>query len=475
MMSDRTIPFKPLEGLMILILMAITVGLFITQYYAYAIVLPALLPVLIILARFPQIGYYLFVFLIPFDAYTQLSDAFQFLTFTKFVGLWIFFVVLLYCLVRKKIPFEIKSNLWPALSIFFVLGIVSTLISDYQLESANNLRQLLTAYIFFSLTMFFLSYKSLQRPILITLAISITISSLLSIVGFIFKIPLFAIDVESASLIRGIGGMQDPNMFSSTIIFGFPLLSYWFFSSRRLLEKLFIIALFTINIGAVILTYSRGGAIIALFTLFLIFIGNMHRFRPRYLGFVASLSTVALVATIILVPASYWERQKSISQKTEDSAIGARFSYLVVGWENFKEHPVLGTGPGSFKHVYAKSIYAPAFSYGGTSYERFAHNSYLEVIAGTGILGFSVFLLVIMLALTNFKTAKSNFLLSGKTDMAALVSTYRISFTALLLYFLILSNQYNKYFWICLAVSQILLNHSKNIMAERQSDSVPHI
>jgi putative inorganic carbon (HCO3(-)) transporter len=416
--TKDVIAFKPIEGFFFLIILAISLGLLATPYYIYAIIPVFIIVFFFILARKPQLGYYLIVFLIPFDAFRGLTESVGFLTVSKLIGLWIFILMLFYILFKKRIPPNLKSNLWAWFAILFVISLVSALLSDYRLLAFDTLRQLTIAYAFVALTLFFLSSKMFQKILPAVLITSITISSILSVVGYIFKIKLFIVGVDT--LQRAVGPSNDPNFFSSMIIFSIPFILHWFFSSQKLIVKCIAGSTLIINLAGVILTYSRGGAMVMVIVAIFLFIEHMRRFRPRYLGFFASLITIAIVAAVVFIPPTYWERQKSVSRA--DESIGARMSYLYIGWHAFKENPILGAGPGTFKEIYSRTPYALQFHEPATSdeplssksFRRYAHNTYVEVLVGTGLLGLAAFCTIIILVLKNFQTAKNNFKLSGK-------------------------------------------------------------
>jgi putative inorganic carbon (hco3(-)) transporter len=462
--SENTFVFKPIEGFFFLIITAISVGLLTTSYSAYAIVIPLVILFLFLISKKPQFGYYLIIFLIPLDIYRGLTESFRFLTISKFLGFWLFLIVLLYMLLKKRLPLNVKSSLWPLFIIFFVISLLSALLSDYHLTSFDTLRQLVIAYVFFLLSLIFISDKGFLKIFPIIIISSITISSILSIIGYIFNIETFVFNVEQ--LRRATGPAKSPNFFASMVIFSLPFAMYWFFSSKRLHNKIFALLTLAINLTAIILTYSRGGALVLSLVLVLLFIEHIKRFRPIYLGFITS--TIALVAVMIFVfvPSSYWTRQTSVS--SSDESVGARLSYLQVGWDTFKKDPLLGSGPGTYRDIYGSTIYAFQH-YAGTDidepkgYKRYAHNTYLEVLVGTGIAGLIIFLVIFWMTLRNFSFAKKEFELHGEKNMASLVAAYRISFISVILYFFLISAPYHKYFWVSLALSQLSLRISKNL------------
>ena len=64
---------------------------------------------------------------------------------------------------------------------------------------------------------------------------------------------------------------------------------------------------------------------------------------------------------------------------------GARIDYWKVGWRTAVNHPITGTGPGSFYAVYRQAKPPEA------EMARLAHNDYLQQAADSGVVGFLTF------------------------------------------------------------------------------------
>ncbi|MBW2147212.1 MAG: O-antigen ligase family protein [Deltaproteobacteria bacterium] len=460
---------RPIEIFLFLTIIAASVGLLATPYSNYAILPGLAVLIFFILGRFPHIGYYLIVFLIPFHAFRTLSEAYPFLRILRIhwiLGFWLLIVMFFQLLVQKKTPARLQSNLWSLLLIFFVINLVSALMSDFYQTSFDNLFLLLIAYLFIVISQFFLSRQDFYRTLPLILVSSISISALLGIIGYQFNLPLFAQrTVQVATYKRGFGAATDPNDLALMIIFTLPVLAHLFFSSRRRLEKNISLISAVISITGVILTFSRGGAIIMSVVLSLLFIKYLRKSTPKHVGFAAPLVGITVLIIALFSPSLYWEHIQSVTDYKRETSIGRRVSYLYVAFEAFKESPILGSGPRTFKDIYARSKYAPEYvrNREREGLTRYAHNAYLEVIVGTGILGLAVFLAIIWRSLKDFISAKKKFQLSGDKDMASIIGAYQLSFISLLMYFLLFSNIYHKYFLLSLALSQIAVRLSKEI------------
>ena len=161
----------------------------------------------------------------------------------------------------------------------------------------------------------------------------------------------------------------------------------------------------------------------------------------------------------MFIPEAYVERQKSVTLGTQaDKSIMRRASYIPVALNSFKENPALGTGPLTFKNVWVNSIMARRFK----MEERSCHNTYLEVLVGSGILGLIAFLVLLWRAFFNFSHAKKIFWDMGDVEMASLVGAYRLSFISVLIYFFVKSGLQHKFFLLALPLSEVALRLARD-------------
>jgi putative inorganic carbon (hco3(-)) transporter len=462
---------RPIESILFLLIGGLSIILLTTQYYYYAVIPSLAFLLIFFIARYPHIGYYAIIFVIPFASFRGLSETYTFLR-VHWILAFILIILIAFQLLFRKIELKtFRSNLWPWFGILFVLSLFSAFVSDFPELSFTNIFLLIVAYMFFAINLASLSFEGFTKTLPKILILSVSLSAFLGILGSVTDIPLFVQPLSPSSYKRSIGGSLDPNNLSLMVIFTLPLLAHWFFSSKNISERVFIIVVSLIDIAAIITTYSRGGAIILSIVLLLIFITHMKKLKPKHLGFVVLFITSAIVAAAILIPSAYWERQKKVTSIEEDKAIARRVSYLQVGWEAFKEHPIMGAGPGTFKYLYASSTYAQMFGGEKDDIERYAHNTYLEFLIGNGVAGLLFFIIIVWTAMKNFSTSRKQYTLQGKQDMVSLISAYQISFVSLLIYLSIFSDMYHKYLIISLALSQIALNLSQNSLIDSDGDS----
>lgn len=459
-----TIQIRLIHIILPLIVIVAAVSFLTTPNYLYIVVPGLAILGLFILGRAPHLGYYAIIFMIPFGAFRGAAPwviAFALIALT-----------LIQFILEKRITDRLKSSLWIWFFVLYAISAFSAVVSSYQDTVYHELNLLASAYVFVALNLIYLSYRSFTKTLPAVLIVSISIGAFLGIIASYFEIPFLAHTIGTGVDPRAVGAATDPNNFSLMLIFGLPLLVHWFFSAKRPAEKLFIVLLVFMNLYGIVLTYSRGGALIFLITMVFIFFEHKNRFNVRYLGLLLASVSIAFLMVLTLVPSQYWERQRTMTHTKTDPAVGRRLSYIVVAWDTFLKNPIIGTGPGTYKNVFAESGYARHFALevelekGPVGLRRYAHNTYLEHLVGTGIIGFVVFLIIIWIALRSFKKALDNCRKNGREDLLSIISAYRLSFISILFYLVIFSDMYHKYLLVSLALSQVALKLSKEEQAK---------
>lgn len=464
------IDFNPLELLILIVVAGISLFLLTTPYNAYAIFPSLVLLLMLILANYPQAGFYLIVILIPMSAIRQISETDPTLTITKFLGLGLFIIMLLHILSNKIKLDQLKSNLWPWFFIFLLIYMLSAMLSDYPMASFSAIERLLVSYIFFAITLAYIDPKRLISSLPKVIIIGVTFSSILGIVGTVFGVPFLIRD--EAPYVRALGGNFDANEFSSYVILAFPLLVHYFLTTKKFQYRLFYMLLLIIYVLAIISTYSRGGLLVFSIVLLFLFFDYRHKFKVRTFGFVLLFIVLVISTIFIFTPTSYIDRIKSITETT-DTSISRRQSSIDLGFDIFKENPILGTGPGTYSEEYAVSDIALVYSEEGDTYKRLkrvSHNTYIDVLTGTGAVGLLVFIIISGLSLKNFIDAKKQLIEQGHKKLASLISAYKISFLSVMMYFFMLGNLYYKQFWLLIAISYIAVILAKNIIKSNTVD-----
>lgn len=97
------------------------------------------------------------------------------------------------------------------------------------------------------------------------------------------------------------------------------------------------------------------------------------------------LVVVASTSMLVVLPESSWRRWGGIGTELELGTWSSRKLIWSFGWELFRERPILGVGAGNFA-VAAQQMGPPLG----------AHNTFLSVLVEEGLIGFALFLLLLL-------------------------------------------------------------------------------
>ena len=228
-------------------------------------------------------------------------------------------------------------------------------------------------------------------------AVAFVIGAVISVViGFATGSLETATNSVSQTAIQGrfTGGGGDPNVQAAGFIAAMFLAGglYSVYHSRR--ARIALLLAFVLMTVGFLGTQSRGGLVaLAVATISALIIAP--RQRKRLLG----LLSMAAVAGGVLVAVN----PGSLSRITDISGgTSGRNDLWRVAWEVFTGHPVIGVGIGNFQVVESHYVLRPGaidrIQY-LTDVPYLVHNTYLQLLAESGVIGLVAFLLVIVLTL----------------------------------------------------------------------------
>ncbi|WP_077048800.1 O-antigen ligase [Pseudomonas sp. KK4] len=403
-----------------------------------------------VLYRKPAWGLLAIAALVPLEGLFKESA----LSGTKLLGAALALILLLQ-LALHQIPSErLRSNLWRWLIGFAALYLLSLLATDDMGMSLGHLRELSVGPILFVITLLIgreLNLDMFAR--LVTLSVTLTCA-----------LAMFSSKYQDQG--RAAGLLEDPNGFAMLIAFAVPLALLLVIRGPNLLHRLFWLGCFGLLLGGMTKTESRSGLVVLFLSLL---IGLWHyrtqltRIRPRHLGFAMIGLAIAIPLGVAVMPPGYVARIQSLSilssgAKAQDESLGRRASYIVVGSQMIREHPLLGTGPGTFPLHYATTGYAKVFSANrkiGDLYRR-AHNTYLEIFSELGVPAGMLFVGMMATGMYNLTRARRAWLQRRNGQQADLLTHLCMSYLSLALFLMFLSAPNQKYVWIMLALTCVL-------------------
>ena len=192
-----------------------------------------------------------------------------------------------------------------------------------------------------------------------------------------------------------IGTFANPNDMAYSLVILMPLALY-FAGKVRLPVRLLVWIVVAIYIAAIFATHSRGG-LLGLFAVLIIF-GLRHRGASSRLLVVA-----ALVAGVVFMT-FYWTRDVGFNNLATDFTVHQRLETIRSGLAMFADHPLFGVGIAC--SIVAWPLYAPAnLDFQGA---LVTHNTIVEALGETGMVGFLCFITLIAAAIYHARKLQTN-------------------------------------------------------------------
>ena len=183
-----------------------------------------------------------------------------------------------------------------------------------------------------------------------------------------------------------VGIFANPNEVAYSLVILLPLAAYLALTYGWLV-RIALAGVSASYLGAIFVTFSRGG-LVGLMVVLAIFAWRKRSIWLRA-GMVLALVAGAYVAQ------NHWTRSEDFSQLGNDLSFQQRIATSQVGLSMFADHPLSGVGLGC--SVIAWPLYAPRGLY--TTGALVTHNTIVQVLGETGVLGAIPFLVMIGLGL----------------------------------------------------------------------------
>jgi putative inorganic carbon (hco3(-)) transporter len=251
------------------------------------------------------------------------------------------------------------------------------------------------------------------------------------------------------------GPVGDPNFFAQVMIVLALLGVERLLHEKRLLLKVLAGWAAAVSTLTVVFTYSRGGTVALVLALLLFF--WIYKLKPAQLIVALTLGIVML----LFAPPVYYERVLTLTDiipsrdgqinVRDDRAIQGRASENLTAWVMIMDRPLMGVGLNNFSHLYQQ--YSKSLGLAPSARNRSPHNLYLEVAAETGVVGLTVFLTMVTLALRSILYARRRFIEAGLEDYANMATGFAIAFCGYLLAALFVHASYPRYFYLLIGIA----------------------
>jgi len=194
------------------------------------------------------------------------------------------------------------------------------------------------------------------------------------------KFGVFGMFHGGVRFMHGYGGfMSENNSLALGLLMGVPLCWY----GRRLVTARWLKALLIFcavsSLAGIIMCHSRG-VTLTMACVFLL----IARHAKRKIGVILLIGLVAL-PPILLVQDSFVSRMSTLGDPLADDSAASRITFAKAALRVWLDYPLFGVGFGF------RNYQALAPHYVGYQTKAVVHNSYLQILADSGIFGFLIF------------------------------------------------------------------------------------
>jgi O-antigen ligase len=271
------------------------------------------------------------------------------------------------------------------------------------------------------------------------------------------------------------GGGLDPNELASVLVAGIAL-SVGLAAGLKRAPGLRLVVL---GGGAfcfltALLTGSRGG-LVALVCMTVAAIAFGGRWRGRVMAVGALLALLATFYIVALAPPEIHDRITSSSQG-ETRVEEARTTLWEIGERMVRAEPVHGVGAANFQTVSRHYLLQPGAVYRSDvviATPQVTHNTYLQIAAELGIVGFALFASIVGFSLRCSWRAARRFQALGDIAGEALARGVLVALVGVLAADTFISQEYNKQLWLLLGIGPAILAIAPNSTADSRPRGEP--
>jgi O-antigen ligase len=254
---------------------------------------------------------------------------------------------------------------------------------------------------------------------------------------------------------RATGTIGDPNELAAALLVGLALGTGLVLArdASPLLRLTGLLAV-PLCVAGIFLSLSRGG-LVALAVM--LTAGAM--FAGRWRAAMAALLVIMATTGVI-----YFTQVASLPARERITTVNGgsgRSDLWKVGLRMVRAHPVGGVGVGNFQNVSSKYALQP----GGlerpelifSAEPKVAHNTYLQVLSETGVVGFLLFIGLVLSCLGCALRAARIWALRNERTMEALARAVLLGVVGMLVADFFISEMYSKLLWTLLALGPTML------------------
>lgn len=327
-------------------------------------------------------GFFLICFLLIFTPLARAGSHFWAQTIVQTTALSGLFILFASRIARQRPLFE-KNPLDAPLSAIGLVVLIAAFRSDYPSLAAEGAIMFFTYTAVYYLAVNFITTRKEQR---ITVCVIAGTAGFISVIALLKRFdinPFFFWEYKDLSPNNFLTGTYgNHNHFAGCLEMAIPMLLCLLFTrNRTVVMKITIIGIAIFLLMMLTFTFSRGGWI-ATFSA-LVFMAGVS-LKEKMHGktfFIRTLLSLLAVLILILISTPVFQRMAPLIQANRSDHVEFRLKVWERSVALIKDHPVTGTGPGTFGQAF------PLYNPGGFKVLPVtAHNDYIQFVAEIGVL-----------------------------------------------------------------------------------------
>jgi putative inorganic carbon (hco3(-)) transporter len=265
------------------------------------------------------------------------------------------------------------------------------------------------------------------------------------------------------------GPIGDPNFYAQILVVIVPLAFHFMTTEKKIILRALAAWSLIVCSLSIIFTFSRGGAIALAIVLGCLIL--YRRIRP--LEVIGVL--ILIIGMVAFLPDQYSSRLNTITQVVtgqtnvrEEASIRGRLSELLVSWQMFTEHPILGVGVGNYPLYYQS--YSRKIGLDPRTENREPHNLFLEIASETGLVGLIVFFTILYFAYQGIRQSWLTFKQLKLEEYANLVAVLGIGMIGYFSAAMFIHGAYPRYLWLLIGLALSLPQIARNTVMELKQE-----
>ncbi|HEX2016537.1 MAG TPA: O-antigen ligase family protein [Solirubrobacteraceae bacterium] len=261
--------------------------------------------------------------------------------------------------------------------------------------------------------------------------------------------------IQSAAQFDGrlSGGAGDPNYLAAGLVPALALAGALFALTKHVLARWALLVAITIMVIGLAASQSRGGilaAAAATATALVVFRGRR-------------LQVAGVLVLLLSVSGAWFASSPGALQRVTNFNGGGtgRSDLWTVAWRIGNEHPVIGVGINNFLHEEQLFVRRPGPLRNLdliVDKPHVAHNIYLQLFAETGVVGVSIYLMVMLLFMLSAWRAGERWERLGEPGLALISRAVLVGQAGVMVALIFLSDGADERFWVLYALGPALLS-----------------